>query len=63
MMLMEMNWSISERKKDMLEAGKLMMAGGAGILIMSAIFTIVTIVTAPKAKRKMEEKMKEKYPY
>ena len=47
----------------MLEAGKLMMAGGAGILIMSAIFTIVTIVTASKAKRKMEEKMKEKYPY
>ena len=47
----------------MLEAGKLMMTGGVGILIMSAIFTVVTIVTAPKTKRKMEEKMKEKYPY
>ena len=47
----------------MLEAGKLMMTGGAGILIMSAVFTVVTIVTDPKAKRKMEEKMKEKYPY
>ena len=63
MMQVGMNQSISERKTDMLEAGKLMMTGGVGILIMSAIFTVVTIVTAPKAKRKMEEKMKEKYPY
>ena len=44
-----------------LTTGTLMFLGGIGVIIISVIGSIVTAATAGKRKKKMEERMREKY--
>lgn len=38
-----------------------MIYAGVGVLGLAVILTVVKVVTMPSAKRKLEEKLKEKY--
>ena len=41
--------------------GTLLFWGGISVLVIAAILTIVTAITAPKEKEKIQQRMKEKY--
>lgn len=41
--------------------GVMLFYGGAGLLALAVVLTVIACVTGRRSKRKMEQKMKERY--
>ncbi|MCC8027397.1 MAG: hypothetical protein LIP16_19090 [Clostridium sp.] len=44
-----------------LTPGTLLFMGGVGVLVLALVLTVITALTGKKRKKKLEERMKDRY--
>ena len=52
---------LSRQEGQDMSEGVMLFYGGAGLLALAVVLTVIACVTGRRSKRKMEQKMKERY--